>query len=208
MDLADWTHREARRLDKARRLLRPAIPEGSGGAWADLGCGDGIFTYQLAALLQAGSKIYAIDNDRRRLQSLQQNLSGQRLPASIQPQQADFTRALALPPLEGLLMANSLHFVKRKQPVLASLVDLLQPGARLVVVEYNTGRGNYAVPYPLDETQFLNLARTLGLEQAQIVSRVPSTFLGEMYAGLAIAKSSATNGLNMKGNLNNETPDT
>lgn len=71
LEFADWTRREARRLDKARRLLRPAIPEDSGGVWADLGCGEGIFTYHLAALLQPGSKIHAVDKDRRRLQSLE-----------------------------------------------------------------------------------------------------------------------------------------
>lgn len=205
--MPDWTERESRRLDKARRLLRPAIPAGSGGVWADLGCGDGIFTYHLAGLLRPGSQIFAVDKDRRSLHNLGRNLSGQRLSASIEPHQADFTRPLSLPSLDGILMANSLHFVERKEPVLDRLAELLKTGGRLVVVEYNTGRGNYAVPYPLDERQFLKLARTAGLEQAQIVSRVPSTFLGEMYTGLAVATISTTDDLNRKGNLNHETPD-
>ncbi len=62
---------------------------------------------------------------------------------------------------------------------------MLKRGGRFVVVEYNTGRGNYAVPFPLDEHAFLTLAQEAGLVQAQIMSRIPSTFLGEMYAGIA-----------------------
>jgi SAM-dependent methyltransferase len=187
--LSHWTEREARRLSKAQILLKPAV-EGLAGIWADLGCGDGIFTYLLAILLQPGSQIYAVDKNRRSLQALECNLLGLKLPVAIQPMLADFTRPLALPPLDGLVLANSLHFVKQKQPVLARLVDLLGPGGRLVLVEYNTGRGNYAVPHPLNETQFLALADAVGLQQAQIVSRAPSTFLGEMYTGLALAGAS------------------
>jgi ubiquinone/menaquinone biosynthesis C-methylase UbiE len=83
-------------------------------------------------------------------------------------------------------MANSLHFVKEKRPVLRHLVRLLKPGGRLIVVEYNTRRGNMAVPYPLDELDFLNLAQEAGLQKPRILTRVPSSFLGEMYAGQAV----------------------
>ena len=100
---------------------------------------------------------------------------------------ADFTRPLSLlPPLDGMLLANALHFVPEKQPVLAALASLLRPGGRLVVVEYNTRQGNYAVPHPLDETGFLSLAQAVGLVRARILVRVPSTFLGEMYTGVAV----------------------
>jgi ubiquinone/menaquinone biosynthesis C-methylase UbiE len=181
-----WIEREARRLNKARILLRPAV-EGRGGAWADLGCGDGIFTYLLGTLLQPGSEIYAVDKNRDRLLALRRNLAEQEARVATHSILADFTRALSLPPLDGLLLANSLHFVRRKKPVLEPLVRLLKPGGRLVVIEYNTNRGNYAVPHPLDETQFLFLAGAMELRDARIVARAPSSFLGEMYTGVAEA---------------------
>lgn len=181
-----WIEREARRINKARLLLRPGV-EGGGGIWADLGCGDGVFTYLLGTLLQPGSEIYAVDKNRRKLQVLPRNLAESSLPVSIRPMLADFTRSLSLPPLDGLLLANSLHFVRRKKPVLSQLVRLLKSGGRLIVVEYNINRGNLAVPHPLDETQFLTLAGAVGLRQARIVAKAPSSFLGEMYTGLAIA---------------------
>lgn len=183
--MTTWIEREARRLDKARLLLRPGV-EGGAGTWADLGCGEGIFTYLLCQWLQPDSHIYAVDKNRRSLQALARHLAASCPDGIVWPVQADFTRPLTLPPLDGLVMANSLHFVKEKRPVLRHLVRLLKPGGRLIVVEYNTRRGNMAVPYPLNELDFLNLAQEAGLQKPRILTRVPSSFLGEMYAGQAV----------------------
>jgi ubiquinone/menaquinone biosynthesis C-methylase UbiE len=181
-----WLKREQRRINKAQILLRPGV-EGAGGIWADLGCGDGIFTYVLGQFLRPDSEIYAIDKNRRALAALKRNLAELQLPTAVHPMLADFTHLLDLPPLDGLVMANALHFIKAKEPVLQPLLNLLRPGGRLIVIEYNTNRGNYAVPYPLDETAFLALARRVGLRGSRIVARTPSTFLGEMYTGLGLA---------------------
>ena len=150
------------RIEKAVTLLRPGIPD-PGGVWADVGCGDGVFTAALQRLIRPGGEIYAVDKNQRALDTLTrysvESLSG----AILHPVRADFTRGLALPPLDGLVMANSLHFVRNKAPVLAQLIDLLKPGGRLIVVEYNTNQGNRYVPHPLDEFEFLTLARRAGL---------------------------------------------
>jgi ubiquinone/menaquinone biosynthesis C-methylase UbiE len=152
-----------------------------------MGCGDGIFTSALHILIQPGGEILAVDKDRRALQALERNFAEGYPDARLRPIHADFTRPLTLPPLDGLIMANSLHFIVQKEPVLARLSGLLKPGGRLIVVEYNTARGNMAVPYPLDEAGFVKLANEIGLNEAQIIARIPSSFLGEMYAGLGLA---------------------
>lgn len=172
------------RIEKARTLLHPGVP-GPGGVWADIGCGDGIFTTALYSLIQPGGEIYAVDKSRRVLEALARDFGNSFPDAVLHPVLADFTRPLALPPLDGLVMANSLHFVREKTPVLTRLTGSLKPGGRLIVVEYNTSQGNFAVPHPLDESGFLTLAREIGLHRAWIQARIPSTFLGEMYAGLA-----------------------
>jgi SAM-dependent methyltransferase len=185
-----WAEREARRIEKARILLRPGV-EGCRGTWADLGCGDGIFTAALYTWLEPGSEIYAVDKKKRALDALVRNFGESYPTAAPHAVAADFTRRLPLPPLDGLLMANSLHFVRRKRPVLDQLVPLLKPGGRLIVVEYNTNRGNFAVPHPLDEAGFRALAAEVGLRQPRILAKIPSTFLGEMYAGMGLAELGA-----------------
>lgn len=178
----NWT--TSRRVTKARLLLTPAV-QGAGGVWGDLGCGDGVFSYLLCDSLAPGSTLYAVDKDGGALRQLARNLAPHCRNITLYPTQADFTQPLTLPPLDGILMANALHFVQQKAPVLKQLCTLLKPGASLILVEYNTKRGNYAVPYPLDERDFLALTAAAGLQQGQIVARAPSSFLGEMYTGVA-----------------------
>ncbi|HMR64754.1 MAG TPA: methyltransferase domain-containing protein [Anaerolineae bacterium] len=184
--MSRWFDRAARRIDKAQRLLEPAIV-GAGGVWADLGCGEGVFTMLLTTLLPPDSVIYAVDRNPAALQVLEGTLIERQGEITVHTRLADFTQPLELPPLDGLLLANSLHFVNPKQPVMARLVEQLKPGGRLIIIEYNTNRGNSAVPYPLADRDFLTLAAEVGLQAPQLVARQPSTFLGEMYTGLAFA---------------------
>ncbi|RLT34399.1 MAG: class I SAM-dependent methyltransferase [Chloroflexi bacterium] len=173
---------------KARLLLAPALADDEGGVWADLGCGDGIFTFLLCAMLTPGSQIYAVDRDRLALERVAQRKGTLSLACELTTLHGDFTRprSLHLPPLDGILLANSLHFVADKPPVVATLAALLKEGGKLVVVEYNTRQGTSAVPFPIHESDFEGLAEAAGLEQARVVTRAPSTFLGEMFTGVAV----------------------
>jgi len=184
--LNTWAEREAHRISKAITLLKPGVP-GPGGVWADIGCGDGIFTSALHTLIRPHGEIYAVDQDPAALDALVQHLTESYKDLVVHPVRADFTRELTLPIVDGIVMANSLHFVKEKTGVLSRLVRLLRHGGRLIVVEYNTIRGNSAVPHPLAEQGFLDLAAHVGLCEAHIAAKVPSSFLGEMYAGVALA---------------------
>lgn len=179
-----WSDREAYRIAKARALIEHGVA-GQPGKWADLGCGDGVFTSALCTLLSEEAVIYAVDKDRRRLRALEHNIAESYPTANINTVRADFTRSLPLPLLNGIVMANSLHFVKRKPPIVSQICEKLKPTGRLIVVEYNTNTGNYAVPFAFDEHEFIRLANAAGLEQASIIARVPSRFLGEMYCGIA-----------------------
>jgi ubiquinone/menaquinone biosynthesis C-methylase UbiE len=182
-----WAKREAHRISKAIRLLQPGVPT-KGGIWADMGCGDGIFTSALYTLIRPSGAIYAVDRDQNALDALTRHFAQSYPDAALHPVCADFARELKLPALDGMVMANSLHFIMNKAPVLSRLIRLLKPGGRLIVVEYNANRGNPAVPYPLDDQSFLELATQVGLRKARILSRIPSSFLGEMYAGVGLVK--------------------
>jgi SAM-dependent methyltransferase len=87
--------------------------------------------------------------------------------------------------MDGVLMANALHFVKAKAPVLALVRSYLKPGGRFVLVEYDADRGNLWVPHPISYTTWLAVAPGAGFSGARLLGRVPSRFLSAIYASAA-----------------------
>ena len=168
-------------------LLRPAnLP--SGGCWADFGAGAGAFTLALRELIGAQASVYAVDRDRARLGELERAWRARfRDDSQLQILPADFTRPLALPPLDGILMANSLHFFKEKEKVLHQVRSYLKPGGALLMVEYNVDRGNVWVPYPLSFETWYELAQRAGFSAPRLLATRASSFLQGFYSALAYA---------------------
>ena len=144
--------------------------------WADLGAGEGNFTRALATLLGPGAHITAVDRDGGALRAI---------GGEVETRVADFTRPLDLHELDGVVMANSLHFVRNKPPVLASVRAMLKPGGRLIVVEYATDRGNPWVPHPFSFETWKRLAAEAGFVGTEQIGSVPSRYFGSMYSALA-----------------------
>jgi len=163
------------------RLVRKGVPQ-PGGVWADLGAGSGAFTLALAELLGPDATIYAVDRDGSRLRHLAQAV-GERFPATkLHCLTADFAHLLDLPQLDGLVMANSLHFVRSKEPVLQRVHGYLKAAGRLLLVEYNTDQGNIWAPHPLAFSTWQALAGRNGFAATTLLATQPSRFLGEIYA--------------------------
>jgi len=161
-------------------LLKPGILE-RGGRWADLGAGEGAFTLALAEVLGPGAHITAVDKDARALRAIGHN---------IETRVEDFTKPSDLHDLDGVVMANSLHFVRNKGPVLESVRDMLRPGGRLIVVEYSSDRGNPWVPYPFTYATWVRLAAAAGMQGTELLHSVPSRYFGSMYS--AVSRRPAT----------------
>ena len=166
------------------RLLRGGIP-GPGGVWADLGSGAGAFTLALADLLGPAGEIYSIDRDASALRE-QERAMRARFPAvAVHYLRADFARSLDLPPLDGIVMANALHFQREKDGVVRLIRGYLRSSGRLILVEYNVDRGNVAVPYPLSYDTWEVVARRNGFAHTELLSTRPSRFLGEIYSAVS-----------------------
>ena len=92
------------------RLLKDGV-EPPRGVWADFGAGAGAFTLSISDLLEEDGTIIAIDHDAARLRTNETEMRSSFPHASVRYLRADFTDVLELPPLEGLVIANALHFV-------------------------------------------------------------------------------------------------
>ena len=163
-------------------LLRPAVD--AGGRWADIGAGEGAFTLALADLLGPGGRIVAVDRDAHALRTNEDRVQ-KRFPATdLTTLVADLTGPLPLPELDGLVAANSLHYVRpeRQVEVIRTLAGHLRPGGRFVVVEYDADHGNPWVPHPFSFPSWERLAEAAGLIDTRRLGRVLSRFLDAIYS--------------------------
>lgn len=176
---------------EAVELIGAVIPRG--GTWADIGAGEGVFTRALAELLGPEGRIFAIDRDARAIAALERWAvqDGVR----VIPLTADFTEPLELlgveaAGLDGMLLANALHFVPDAGSVLARLTALVRPGGRVIVAEYDGRRANQWVPHPLPSAALPELAAAAGLTPFEIIATRPSAYGGMIYVAMAEARAS------------------
>lgn len=169
-------------------LLRNGIPTAS-GVWADFGSGRGAFTLALAELLGRDGIIYSVDQDGGALRAQQQAMQRHFPQTSVYYQTADFSRPLPeeLPPLDGLVVANALHFqpYATQGGVVARLKSYLRPRGRFILIEYDVDQGNMWVPYPLSHASWQKLARAAGFANTTLLASRPSRFLRAIYAALS-----------------------
>ena len=169
---------------EAIALIQPAIPK-THGIWADLGAGTGTFTSALMDLLPAGSTVYAVDKSPHFLWKL---TSPDQIDLKIE--EADFTRGLNLPLLDGVLMANALHYAQDHRKTLLNVMQVLKPQGIFILIEYNVDRPLPPwIPYPISRQYFGTLCSEIGLESLTDLHSLPSRFgHKEIYAVKAIKK--------------------
>jgi ubiquinone/menaquinone biosynthesis C-methylase UbiE len=171
-------------------LIRTVV-EGRPGTWADLGSGAGAFTLALADVLGDRGSIVSVDRDAGALAQQTSRVAAAFPQMGIAYVRADFTHALELPLLDGILMANSLHFIRDKERVLEAVLGHLRPGGSFLLVEYDADRGNPWVPHPISFASWQRLAPVVGLSDPRLMGRVPSRFLGSIYSAASQTPASA-----------------
>lgn len=162
-------------------LIRKGV-DSPAGTWADFGSGRGAFTLALADLMKEGGIIYSIDHKRGKLEDQKQRMQARFPEMDVRYRAGDFRSPLDLPPLDGILIANALHFQEDKGPVLDLFHSYLQPSGRLILVEYNADRGNRWVPHPLSYQSWEKLSQEHGFIETRLLATKPSHFLGQIYA--------------------------
>lgn len=155
------------KLEDAKQLIAVQyIKTGPSQQWADLGCGNGLFSKALLGLLPAKSIVYAVDKQPFTFSD-----------PSIQFIEKDFSKEeLPLPPLNGILMANALHFILDKPALLKRLKKYLLPGAAFILIEYDTETANRWVPYPLNYASAVNLFKQAGFSSIDKIGERPSIY--------------------------------
>lgn len=103
----------------------------------------------------------------------------------------DFLRAnfehdnLKLSGLDGILIANAIHYVAEKAALIRKLEPMFTGSPRFIMIEYDTDRANPWVPFPITFKQLQALFGTLGYRTIVKVSERHSAYSsGNMYCAL------------------------
>ncbi len=171
-------------LPEAISFIRPGIHPGS-GTWADIGAGTGLFSRALMEILEEGT-IIAVDKSPHALYSI-------KVPIHMQLEivEADFNNSLDLPPLDGIMMANALHYAKDHLYVLKNVLNSLRNGGVFMLIEYDTDVPNEPwVPNPVSLHLFRNLCRKVGLTEPELIGERSSIYQDGMMYAVVSKKSS------------------
>ena len=145
------------------------------GNWVDLGAGAGTFSYALHELVGTNGQLYAVDKSP--------NLITHPDIISIR---SDFKADIDLPPLDGILMANALHFVRKQKAFLQQWLEKLSPGGIFLLIEYDRKIGSPWVPFPISFQKFEQLCQQANLSAPIEIGRKKSIYgNGEIYSAWA-----------------------
>ncbi len=158
-------------LGRALDLIKPGVTPLENATWADLGCGDGLFTRALAQVLGDNGTIYAVDSRTGVLEKIPSipQIHLQKIIADFEVDELPFAG------LDGILMANSLHFVKDKKTFIKKAKSWLKISGCFLIIEYNTDKPNHWVPYPISFASVLKLFSELEFI-VQKISERPSLY--------------------------------
>lgn len=166
--------------DAIALIDHPSLHSSNTSTWADLGCGSGLFTQALSSFLTAGSTVHAID--KASVHQLPDHFND----VFIKKAQLDFVATpLLLSSLDGILMANSLHYVKEQLAFIKKAETSLHKNGSFLIVEYDTDRANTWVPYPLSFSALKKLFHQAGYALVEKINERPSLYnSSRMYAAV------------------------
>lgn len=152
--------------------------------WADLGCGTGTFTVALAEVLSPGSTIHAMDRDGSVLRKIPTAHKG----VSITTYRGNFTKPTwPFANLDGILMANSLHYVESQLTFLRTCERQMNLPRRFLIVEYDTDEPGRWVPYPVSLARLTSLFTSAGYSSVRMLRSRPSVYRwAALYAALVM----------------------
>jgi ubiquinone/menaquinone biosynthesis C-methylase UbiE len=142
--------------------------------WADLGCGTGLFSQALSSLLPSNSTIHSVDKDVRALTTLKKTFGDDR---RIQTHVLDFTSdELPFKGLDGIVIANALHFVDDQVNALKRFKKILKPSGKIILIEYDLERSNPWVPFPITFVRLRQIIKQSGFNEVTKIAEAPSRY--------------------------------
>ena len=126
-------NRIRRWLQNPQKILKPFITEGM--TVLDVGCGPGLFSIEMAALVGASGKVIAADLQEGMLQRLESKIQGKEIESRIKLHQCQEDKIGVSENVDFALAFYMLHEVADQEEFLKEIKSILKPAGRIFIVE-------------------------------------------------------------------------
>jgi len=134
VELANSLDSKIRRwLQNPQRILSPFVKDGM--KVLDVGCGPGFFSVELAKMVGAHGKVYAVDLQEGMLQKLHDKIQRTSLEKIIQLIKCDKDKIVIPEKVDFILAFYMVHEVPDKDRLFATLKNFLNERGELLIVE-------------------------------------------------------------------------
>jgi ubiquinone/menaquinone biosynthesis C-methylase UbiE len=118
-----------------------------GSVVADVGCGDGYFTFHLARRVGASGRVYAVDIDKEKIAAVRARAMREKWTnVEALVGEADDPK-LPAAALDAVLVADTYHEFTKPEAMLAGIQRALKPGGLLAVIDAALEAGKPRVSY-------------------------------------------------------------
>ena len=112
-----------------------ALGVSAGSIVADIGAGNGYFTFHLAARIGPSGRVYAVEIDKEALEKIQRRAHQERLRQIESVLGSSDDPHLPAETLDAALIVNAYHEMRDYNAMLVALYRALKPGGRLGIID-------------------------------------------------------------------------
>lgn len=134
VELANSLDNKLRRwLQNPQKILSPFVKEGM--KVLDVGCGPGFFSVELAKMVGANGKVYAVDLQEGMLQKIKNKIRGTSLENIIQLIKCEEDKIVIPEKVDFILAFYMVHEVPDKNKLFTTLKNFLKENGEFLIVE-------------------------------------------------------------------------
>lgn len=155
----------------AKDLLNKADIEHN-GHWAVYGLAYSECLFALADILGLDGKLEAVGRQKKKSKINSQS----DVSATIRVHEENLEKAKIFSDLDGILLLHSLHQIENQLEFLAEVIQGIKKDGKLIVIDFNSRRGNPWLKHPVPIGRLNWLSRKLGLPKPKILAKHKKRF--------------------------------